>query len=144
MKFVINNKNNYFITNKMKKNFQIISNEVQKILKLKQDYFFEVNFVSKYIIKKLNNDYRQKNKITDVISFSFLDQPFNQNLLGEIFICYDKCITQAKLYDKTLDREVSFMFLHGLLHLLGYDHIEKEDEVKMFKIQDLVLAKIYE
>lgn len=144
MKYFINNKNNYFITKKMLLNFKIITKEIVKILSIKIDYIFNVNFISKYKIKQINKNYLSKNKITDVISFSFLNLDHTQNLLGEIFICYDRCVEQSKHYKKTIDREISFMFLHGLLHLLGYDHILKKDEKIMFKIQDIILKKIYE
>ena len=59
--------------------------------------------------------------------------------LGEIYISIDKAIEQAKLYKHSFLREISFLFVHGLLHLLGYDHMKKEDEEVMFKIQDEIL-----
>ncbi|WP_391591559.1 rRNA maturation RNase YbeY [[Mycoplasma] cavipharyngis] len=144
MRFKIFNKNQYFITDKMMSNFEIITNEISKILKIKEDFYFEVNFVSKYMIQEINKKYLNKDKVTDVLSFSYLNLEFNQNLLGEIFICYDKCVAQSKAYGTTLNREISFMFLHGFLHLLGYDHITEEDRKKMFSFQDLILDKIYE
>ena len=59
--------------------------------------------------------------------------------LGEIFICSDVCIAQAKEYNHSLKREMTFLFTHGLLHLLGYDHMVKEDEEEMFKLQDEIM-----
>ena len=59
--------------------------------------------------------------------------------LGEIYICYDVASTNAKKYGNTLDRELCFLFVHGLLHLLGYDHQTKEQEEIMFSLQDKIL-----
>ena len=62
-------------------------------------------------------------------------------LLGEILISLDQAKLQAEEYKHSLHREICFLFIHGLLHLLGYDHIEKEDEEVMFKKQDELLNK---
>ena len=59
--------------------------------------------------------------------------------LGEIYICYDICLKNAKKYGNSFDREFCFLFIHGLLHLLGYDHQTKEQEEVMFKLQDEIL-----
>ena len=64
-----------------------------------------------------------------------------EDYLGEIFICEEKVYEQAISYDHSNEREFAFLLTHGLLHLLGYDHIEKEDEVVMFKKQDELLNK---
>ena len=62
--------------------------------------------------------------------------------LGEIFICYDKALEQAKEYDHSLEREMMFLCLHGFLHLLGYDHMTLEDEKVMFALQDEIMEDI--
>ena len=61
-------------------------------------------------------------------------------VLGEIYISFDKAREQALAYGHSLDRELKFLFVHGLLHLLGYDHMTKEDEKIMFALQDEILA----
>lgn len=142
MKFFINNPNNYLLISPIEANFQRITKLVTKLLEIKSPYFFEVHFVSKYMIKKINYRYRNQNKVTDVISFSHLNQEFHNNLLGEIFICYDQCVTQARRYGKTLVREICFIFLHGLLHLLNFDHQTIKDEKVMFGWQDHILGKL--
>ena len=80
---------------------------------------------------------------TDVISFAFEDTGKlvynNVRLLGEIYICIPKMIDQAKEYGHSEKRELSFLCVHGLLHLLGYDHMKKEDEEIMFGLQELIL-----
>ena len=83
------------------------------------------------------------------ISFAFLDNEDRQQLykskepvvLGDIYISIDKAKEQANEYGHSLNRELSFLFVHGLLHLLGYDHMNEEDEKIMFKLQDEILPK---
>ncbi len=117
--------------------------KVSKILKIKDKLFFEISIVDKEQIRDINNKYRNKNLATDVISFSFNDNTeIKSNLIGEIFICYEKILDQANEYHHSIKREYLFLITHGLLHLLGYDHIKKEDEEKMFSLQDEILNKL--
>lgn len=90
-------------------------------------------------IQEINKFYRKIDKVTDVISFEEHDE---EGYLGEIFICIPKAINQAKEYNHSLQREFTFLMCHGLLHLHGYDHIEKADEEVMFKIQDEIMDSI--
>ena len=60
-------------------------------------------------------------------------------ILGDIYISLDKASEQAKEYGHSMKRELCFLFVHGLLHLLGYDHMKKEDEEIMFPLQDKIL-----
>ena len=96
----------------------------------------------------MNREYRGIDRPTDVISFAFLDGEENKEALlhgtgpvslGDIYISIDKAKEQAEEYGHPLERELSFLFVHGLLHLLGYDHMTKEDEQVMFKLQDEIL-----
>lgn len=94
-------------------------------------------------IKKINNEYRNIDKVTDVISFALEDNEelsfeFGR-LLGDIYICIPRMKRQALDYGHSQQREISFLTVHGLLHLLGYDHMEKADEEIMFKEQELIL-----
>ena len=68
-------------------------------------------------------------------------EEYEDDYLGEIFICEEKVYEQATSYNHSNEREFAFLLTHGLLHLLGYDHIEKEDEVIMFQKQDELLNK---
>ena len=119
-----------------------------KHLKLTCDPILSVTFVDNAFIHKMNRDYRQIDRPTDVISFAFLDNEANKDemlhgkgpvCLGDIYISIDKAKEQAEEYGHPLKRELSFLFVHGLLHLLGYDHMNKEDEAVMFKLQDVIL-----
>jgi probable rRNA maturation factor len=60
-------------------------------------------------------------------------------VLGDIYICIPRMLEQASEYGHSIKRELSFLTVHGLLHLLGYDHMQKEDEEVMFKLQELIL-----
>lgn len=92
-------------------------------------------------IHRMNKEYRGIDRPTDVISFEEDDEE-DENYLGDIFICVDKVYEQAKSYGHSNEREFAFLLIHGILHLSGYDHIEKEDEIVMFAKQDEILNKL--
>lgn len=109
-----------------------------------------VNFVSNKEIQEINRNYRQQNKSTDVISFALQDKMDDEIdivgedlplVLGDIVVSVDKAKEQAEEYDHSLERELGFLTVHGFLHLLGYDHMKKEDEVKMFQRQEEILGE---
>ena len=90
-------------------------------------------------IHLLNKEYRQKDKPTDVLSFPMEDEV----MLGDIVISLDTAKNQAQEREIGLDREIAFLFIHGLLHLLGYDHeTSAEDEKEMFALQEEILKKL--
>ena len=112
---------------------------------LKGNVELSVTFVSKNKIKEINNMYRHIDRVTDVISFEN-DEGFESYdgfiTLGDLFICVNKAKMQAKNYGHSFEREMCFLFTHGLLHLLGYDHTKSlEDEKIMFEKQDIILDK---
>lgn len=106
-----------------------------------------VTFVDKDEIQNINKMYRDKDKVTDVISFALEeDEPeidMNEldipRVLGDIIICTDVAHEQAENYGHSFERELGFLALHGFLHLLGYDHMTDEDEKEMFGRQDAIL-----
>lgn len=104
---------------------------------------FSIIFVDDEEIHKINKEYRKVDRITDVISFAFEDNEekrYNDiRLLGDIYICIPQMKRQAQEYKHSEKRELSFLAVHGLLHLLGYDHMEPEDEKNMFALQELIL-----
>ena len=97
-------------------------------------------------IHEINKEYRGIDRPTDVISFALEDDKTFVNtdfrVLGDIYISIDKVHEQAKIYGHSERRELSFLTVHGVLHLLGYDHMKKEDEVVMFKKQDEILNSL--
>ena len=121
-----------------------------KHLRLKADPILSVSLIDNKFIHKLNKEYRHIDRPTDVISFAFLDGEENKEKtlkssgpvsLGDIYISVEKAEEQAKEYGHSIKRELSFLFVHGLLHLLGYDHMNEEDEKVMFALQDEILPK---
>jgi len=106
---------------------------------------FNIIIVGLDKIHELNKEYRNIDRPTDVISFALEDDDtFNVSgyrMLGDIYICLDKTKEQAIEYGHSFKRELSFLAVHGLLHLLGYDHMTKEDEEIMFKKQEEVLLR---
>ncbi len=96
-------------------------------------------FASQQQGRKLNHQFRGKNESTDVLSFA----PIEKGCLGEIVLCVPVVKTQAIAHKQTLRKEIAHLVLHGILHLLGYDHGKSDKEARlMFKIQDDIFAKI--
>ncbi|NLC54970.1 MAG: rRNA maturation RNase YbeY [Erysipelothrix sp.] len=146
MALIINNDVNFDY------DFKELFNEVIKItmlkLKLEQDYDLSVSFIDDKQIRVINRDYRHIDKSTDVISFAMLDsQDFvvqdNSDLdLGDIFISVETANKQAKALNQSVNREILFLFIHGLLHLLGYDHQKEEAEKVMIQLQEEILNEV--
>ncbi len=120
-----------------------------KYLKITSNYIIEVNLVGDEEIHAINKAYRGKDAPTDVISFAFLDNIDSEiaikgdvpRLLGEIMISYETAKRQAENFGHSLQREMKFLFTHGILHLLGYNHETEEQERIMFALQDQILEK---
>lgn len=118
-----------------------------KTLKLKDKYVLSLVIVGPNTIKKINRDYRNIDKVTDVISFALLDSGEDMKFdgvieLGDIFINRNRVLSQAKEYGHSKKREFVFLFVHGLLHLLGYDHMNSKDEKKMFDLQKKIIGDL--
>ncbi len=135
----------------MEKRYQQILEATFKHLNVTDNYEVDVSFVDDETIHQINKDYRGVDRVTDVISFAFNDDkdpahqindPDIEKMLGEILISVPQAERQAKDIGNSLYRELSFLFTHGLLHLLGYDHMKKEDEKIMFGLQDEILEGI--
>ena len=128
--------------------YREIASKAISHLGLSFDPIISVSLVNDETIHQINNDYRHIDKVTDVISFAFNDGEDREVLyhsgsmvvLGDIYICVEQAKRQAEEYGHPLDREMRFLFVHGLLHLLGYDHMKKEDEEIMFPLQEEILA----
>ena len=108
------------------------------------DVSFNLVIVDNDYIHELNRDYRKIDRETDVITFALEDEdslvlPEDIRVLGDIYISIDKARSQAEEYGHSLLRELSFLAVHGFYHLLGYDHMTKEDEKVMFGKQEEVL-----
>ena len=121
-------------------------NEYMKFATKKLDIekgIFNIIFVSNEEIHNINKEYRNTDRVTDVISFALEDNPDivyeDFRLLGDIYIAIDVAYDQAIEYNHSREREVCFLATHGLLHLLGYDHMTPLEEKEMFGKQDELL-----
>lgn len=95
-----------------------------------------ITFVDNLKIKELNKTYREKDEVTDVLSF-----PIDEELLGEVIISLPRAVEQAEDYGHSLEREVAFLMVHGLLHILGYDHKNNADKAKMRQAEEEFLEE---
>ena len=109
-----------------------------------EDTIFNIILVDKKRIHEINKEYRNVDRPTDVISFALEDNNTFKNpvarMLGDIYICIDIAYQQALEYGHSRIREICFLATHGILHLLGYDHMKKEEEEVMFKLQEELLS----
>ena len=109
---------------------------------------FAIVFIDDEKMHELNKNYRGIDRTTDVLSFAFEDNNkicYNIRQLGEIYVSIPKMVSQAKEYGHSEKRELAFLVVHGLLHLLGYDHtLGIEEEKEMFEKQELVLNEFEE
>lgn len=124
------------------------------------DIEMSLSIVSPEEIRRLNNEYRNLDQVTDVLSFPSVDNPKRETFnlsqvaqdsinpetgklnIGDVIICLERAKEQASEYNHSLKRELCFLALHGALHLLGYDHITPEDEQQMTALQDEILNKM--
>ncbi len=138
---------------------QKIADVLYKTLGQRTDLYVELDVVSQEEIKALNSDNRHIDAVTDVLSFPMLDgirgkkiykkdYPYDYDedekaiFLGSVAICLDRAKEQAIEYGHSLQREMSYLFVHGLLHLFGYDHITDEDKKEMREKEEQVLLEL--
>lgn len=134
--------------------FHALYVQVLKEVSLPDDFNVEVTLVSKDCIREVNREQRNNDKVTDVLSFPALNFrfPYDKNdylvwedpsdgriSLGDILICRDVAAEQAEEYGHSEDREVAYLFVHGMLHLLGFDHEKEEDKKVMREREENVL-----
>lgn len=152
----LNEKDLDFSISKLTK--ELLSKTCQ-IHKINYNFLVTLLICSNYRIKNINKKFRDIDKATDVLSFpniifenkykinkndiiNYIDNDTKQIYLGDIIISMDKCISQSKKYGHSIKREFSFLFVHSLLHLLGYDHMDKDEEKEMFDMQDKILTSV--
>lgn len=142
--------NQYYFEDKTNKNnleLEKMTNSLLSYLieqmKIEKDVILSCTICDDTSIQKINCQYRNIDKPTDVISFAYNDynegddEPFID--LGEIVISLDTANKQAIYYNHPLEREIAFLFIHGFLHLNGYDHIQKDEADIMFNLQNELL-----
>ena len=140
--------NSYEIINETNENINELE-EIKKLIDFALEYqkienaIFNIIIVDEEKIQYLNKNYRNKDSVTDVISFALEDDDTfiktDMRILGDIYICLKRAKDQSVEYGHSFLRELSFLTVHGLLHLLGYDHMNEADEKVMFKLQEMIL-----
>ena len=136
--------------NDLKKYYPLINEYYKKtlqVLDVNDEYNVSLILCGPISIRRINNSYRNIDAETDVISFALLDDgeeiEYDQGIeLGDIFINRNRVLLQAKEYGHSIKREFVFLFVHGLLHLFGYDHMNKADEKKMFALQNMIVGDL--
>lgn len=147
--YIRNNQRKYVVDEKIKETFRNLVKEAVSHEKIMVPIEISITFVNNKSIKKINNEFRKINKPTDVLSFPMYEKDELKNvialnineviLLGDIIISLEKAYEQADEYGHSFEREVSYLFVHGLLHLLGYDHIKKDESVIMRTKEEEIL-----
>lgn len=130
-------------------NEQIDTSELDKVIQFAckkmgvKNPLLNIVIVDNKKIQEINKKYRNKDAVTDVISFAFEEaNDFNYDdirFLGEIYISYERCVSQAGEYGHSVKREFCYLAVHGLLHLLGYDHMNEEDKKVMRALEEEIL-----
>ena len=144
--FVFDNEVENF-ENNYEQDFTAIVEQALKTLGIEDDVEVSCVLVDDERIHEINREYRHIDRSTDVISFAMEDndQFYVEGMprtLGDIFISVDHAKKQAEEYGHSLRREMCFLFTHGILHLLGYDHMTDEQEKEMFGLQDQILGAL--
>lgn len=126
-----------------------VLNQVAEVFELSKQTEVSVMFTDDESIRKLNFEYRDKDAATDVLSFALnegdepdiVDGP-EEMLLGDIIISLETASRQAEEYGHSMDRELAYLLVHGMLHLLGYDHMTEEDRTEMRFEEERILSKL--
>lgn len=138
-----------------------VAKDAIHLLDLPVEVEVSLNVVSAEEIRAINAEQREIDKVTDVLSFPMLDFPYplaqeafeeeaamainpesGKVFLGDIILCHDRAAEQAKEYGHSLQREIAFLIVHSILHLLGYDHMTEEEEKEMFGKQEEILQSL--
>ncbi len=138
--------------------FQRVASTAYNQLNQVEDLVVELAFVSEEEIKQLNLEQRNVDKVTDVLSFPYLDgirykilkksdfSDFDKEedgyMIGSICICLKRAEEQAEEYGHSLEREVCYLVLHGILHCFGYDHIQPDDEKEMSDLAEKIMNEL--
>lgn len=128
----------------------LIKNAVKKVIKengrkITDPYEISIVFADRTTIAQMNNEYRGINRATDVISFAFSEGDgavFTPYVLGDIFVCAEVVRDHSVKYDTGFEVELQFVIVHGILHLLGFDHGKKKEREKMREMEDIIMKKL--
>lgn len=108
--------------------------------------FVSVAIIGGPAMRKLNRTYRHHDRVTDVLSFPEGDNQLrlshNERYLGEVLICYPQAMRQAREHAHSVRRELAILFIHGVVHLLGYDHVKRHDAATMEPLERVILSRL--
>lgn len=138
---------------------QVVSQEILEVMTKAAEYCLDleqideeraeisVTFVDMEEIHQLNNEYRGVDRPTDVLSFPQFDDlddlpDEGEICLGDVVICSDKAKEQAEEFGHTFEREIIYLFVHSILHLLGYDHMDEDEKKVMRRQEELVMEHL--
>lgn len=111
-----------------------------RALKKKGNIDISIAIVGDQTIRKLNKKYRKKDRVTDVLSFQYpKDKFYPETPMGEIIICYPQAAKQAQVNRHSLEKELSVLLTHGLLHLLGYGHKTRKEAEEMEALEKKIV-----
>lgn len=115
-----------------------------KMAGYEDEYQVSFSVVDQEEIQELNRDYRNKDAVTDVLSFQLYekDQIPESGMLGDIVICAQRAMEQAEEFGHSYEREVTYLSVHSLLHLLGYDHEEDDDKSEMRALEKKIMKEL--
>ena len=136
-----------------RKDFKEILKEAVKVLEIENDVSLSLTICLSDYIHDLNKEYRGIDRETDVLSFAIVvgsDEDYILDMIdftgvreiGDIIINLDRVKSQSLDYGHSERREMCFLFTHGLLHLLGYDHMKEDEEKEMFTLQEEILRNL--
>lgn len=139
MKITILDENNFFNKDE-KKNIRSTVLKIFTILAQSKDSEICISFVDDDTIRELNKTYRSINRATDVLSFPQDGPDFS--ILGDIVISVDTAKRHAVRYENTYEYEIKKLIVHGILHLLGFDHKKKKETIVMREKEKQLLAQV--
>ena len=141
--FITNDQDKYPVTQKLRGLVRRRVNAALKYEDFQRPCEVSVTFTDNEKIRELNAQYRSIDRATDVLSFPLFDEDFEDEeelALGDVVLSLEKALEQAKEYGQSFEREVAFLVVHSVLHLLGYDHeTSEEDEKEMFFRQEEIM-----
>lgn len=162
MLYTENRQNKIEVTNEFIEKISEICDFALKEEEMNLEYQISLLFVDNEEIREINNETRNIDKETDVLSFPMLDfedkkvykemylnfefdetfKDGNELILGDMVLSLEKALEQSKDYGHSFEREVSYLVVHSILHLLGYDHMVDDDKKKMRAREEEILNKL--
>lgn len=148
---IINQQNKINYTREMQQVIMNVVNTAAKLVKLAKNTELSIMIVDNSYIQELNFIYRSQNMPTDVLSFAMnelsedeleFDVPGELNVLGDIVISLEQAASQCEEYGHSLERELGYLVVHGMLHLLGYDHENEEETQAMRTLEERIMQAV--